>query len=185
MIEELKQRGLEPGGTSGFLQPFAYLAGYNYGDRMGANVIGILYPNRIKTDQKPTVLLSAHYDGALHYEESKENHFDCFVLDYKGDFNNNWSEICNSAVDNITGVAAILAIVDMVAEEISSPIAVAFWDGEEDTQTLNSIPGGVIIPNRGLLGSCYFATFPSIEGINESLNLHINFESIGKHVKNT
>ncbi len=128
LVEELEARGVTPAGTEGFLQP------WEINGQVGANVIGVLYPYQEATSDLPTVLLSAHYDGPTQTSNL------CFGSDLSPD--SGISNICNGAADNMTGVGSILAILDLVVEQIDTPVAIAFWDGEEDNTTDNSLLSG-------------------------------------------
>jgi hypothetical protein len=111
---------------------------------LGQNLLGII-PNHNPND-KPVILLSAHYDHhGTHCASSPLAH----------------SKYCNGAADNAAGVAAVMGVVEQLVGKTSVPIAVAFWDLEE----------------QGLVGSNYFAKHPSFS--TNQLQLMINLDIVG------
>lgn len=156
LVSELEARGVTPAGASGFLQSFS-VSGTNESAQVH-NIVGIYDPAGV--GGAPTVLLSAHYDGIPV----------CDTVSAPG-----ISSVCNAAADNMTGVAAILGILDVVGPDLTTPIAVAFWDGEEAVNFTNELGGAQL--DRGLLGSVHFALNPTFD--RSALRLHINFESLG------
>ena len=128
LISRLKALGLKPAGKQGWEQPF---------DR-GVNVVGLL-PGADAALASETVVLSAHYDhlGMVGAKGSQ-----CRSKKTKHSAKN--TKVCNGAVDNAAGCAAVLAIVQGLVSSrtrLKRSLLVVFWDAEED----------------GLLGSKYFA----------------------------
>lgn len=102
-----------PGGSTTFLQPFAFDVGDGELVR-GTNVLGVI-PGTTRPDEY--VIVGAHYD----------HHTDCGVGSPPGDV------ICNGATDNATGVAAVLAIAGHIGSHPASrSVVFALWDAEED-----------------------------------------------------
>ena len=173
LIYQLELLGVSPAGTNGFIQTFSTPLLFSFpflrfdpifdGRRTGHNIIGIYYPEGTE-GMPPKILLSAHYDGI----NDKITH--CHQI--PGSIEKGYSEVCNAAVDNATGVGIILDILVSVKEELTSPVAIAFWDGEEDKTA-----EGFIWGLNQILGSGYFAKYPSFD--SQELALHVNMESIG------
>lgn len=133
----MSERGIVPAGDNATTYEQAFAG--------GVNLIGIL-PARDGSVARPAVILAAHYDGLGS---------DC---DRRSEAR---SAICNGAVDNAGGVAAVLAAVEALRGTTSAPIAVTLWDREED----------------GLLGSKHFVQRPTFA--RDGLRLLINLDIVG------
>ncbi len=133
------------------------------GVRTGKNIVGIVYPPGTE-GQSPTTMVTAHYDGI----NGDVGH--CVTVD--GSLDKGFSSVCNAAVDNAAGVGALLAVIEDVKDEITSPMAVILFDGEEDLPATSFVWG-----ESALIGSTYFAQNPTFD--NSALRLHINLESVG------
>lgn len=153
LIRRLTELKVRPAGTvdkaankASFKYPFANSYDFHSKEKIhGTNLMGIVYPKKTWTDEKPKVLLGAHYD-----------HIDSCWKRFNTD-----DDICNGAADNAAAVAVVLDVTQQLAESIESPVALAFWDGEE----------------RGLLGSDAFLKDPSFD--LSLLNAYINLDIIG------
>tara|TARA_B110001454_G_scaffold124375_1_gene116020 strand:+ start:1483 stop:2760 length:1278 start_codon:yes stop_codon:yes gene_type:complete len=146
-LTELKVRPAGNSSKSSFNYPFANSYDFRSKEKIhGTNIMGIVYPQRNWTEEKPRVLIGAHYDHV--------------AMCWKK-FGADDDSICNGAADNAAAVAVVLSIVQNLAESIHSPVAIAFWDGEES----------------GLLGSDAFLKEPSFD-LNQ-LNAYINLDIIG------
>lgn len=140
----LKNHDTIPAGTAdSYEQPFD----------QGVNLIAIVAPKPVRHPEavkakslKPRVILSAHYDHwgqtCRHRKEAR-------------------SPICDGAADNAGGVAVVLAAAESLAAQLSAPVAITLWDGEE----------------KGLLGSKYFVSTPSFD-LSE-VKLMINMDIVG------
>lgn len=138
IIEQLEALGAEPAGEDGtYLQTFSN----------GANILAIIRPknNLPAVSPAPLVMLGAHYDHVRHCKRSR------FAR----------SRVCNGAADNAGAVAAVLAAAEKLLNETKTPVALAFWDAEE----------------QGLDGSRAFVKNPTFP--LESLRLYINLDIIG------
>lgn len=111
----------------------------------GMNIVGIIYPNNSWSNEKPRVLIGAHFD----------HHDHCTLLGDDQDV------VCNGATDNATSVAIMVSLLKELPYKIKHPVAVAFWDGEE----------------QGLVGSHEFFKNPMFD-LNE-INLYINLDIVG------
>lgn len=138
ILEKMKAAGLQPGNGDQFEQVYAD----------GVNLIALHVPQGSNQSQ-PEVLLTAHYD---HLGSDCRSH------------PQSKSRICNGAADNAAGVVAILETVAIIAEQSQSPIAFAFWDGEE----------------QDLTGSRYFLGHPTFD--LSSLKLVINVDILGANL---
>ena len=81
----------------------------------GTNIIGILYPNNTWSDEKPKVMIGAHFD---HLKE-------CRLKFGTSD------TVCHGATDNAAAVAVVLSLIQTLPSMIEAPVAIAFWDAEE------------------------------------------------------
>lgn len=177
LINELTKRGVKTAGTAGqgYIQQLEVkskpVSGQTQTTRQVYNLIGIYDPKN--TGAAPTVLLSAHYDGIepAKYTSAGEK---VATVGFCKALNPATDKICNAAADNITGVTTILGILDAIKSKLTSPVAIAFWDGEEDHSLPNALGGSLDV---ALLGSTYFALHPTFD--TKSLRLHINLESLG------
>lgn len=129
--------GLKPAGTGGsFEHPFAE----------GVNLIGIYQPDG--STGPPRMMIGAHYDHmGLRCAPGPG---------YK-------SMYCNGATDNAAGVAVLIAALDAV-KTVKSPVAVAFWDTEEDQRA----------------GSKAWVNAPTID-MNE-VKLYVNVDTVGANL---
>ena len=123
--------------------------------RTGFNVVGYFPPSAmpsVTVDQKPYVLLGAHYD-----------HLGLGLQGNSLARDNERGEIHNGADDNASGVAAVIEIGRALAgTDRRRGVILAFWSGEE----------------LGLLGSANFAEtepvpMPDISG-------YLNFDMVGR-----
>lgn len=176
LITELSKRGVKVAGApgTGYIQQLEVkskpVSGQTQTTRQVYNLIGIYDPKN--TGGAPTVLLSAHYDGIepAKYVSGQP----VATIGFCKSLSPDTDKICNAAADNITGVTTILGILDAIKGKLTAPIAIAFWDGEEDHSMPNALGGSLDV---GLLGSNYFAKNPTFD--TTSLRLHINLESLG------
>ncbi len=123
----------------------------------GHNVIGWLPPTRDAEVDKPYLLLGAHYD---HLGRGLGG--DSLARD------DEVGQVHNGADDNASGVAAVLAVGERLAEvERDRGVILAFWSGEE----------------LGLLGSDDFVERPPVP--TEEIAAYINFDMVGRLRENT
>lgn len=140
LVAKMQELKIEPAGDNlTFLQNFTG----------GANLVGIIRPAYdTSRTQLPTVMIGAHFDHVNHCHSHKKA----------------LSKVCNGAADNAAAVAAILGAVKQMRNNIQSPVAVVFWDGEE----------------QGLIGSRTFAKKPSFDV--SALRLYINLDIVGSNL---
>ncbi len=119
LIERLTLLKVRPAGDQdkkSFRYPFENSYDFRVQQKIrGTNIIGILYPQNIWTNENPKVIIGAHFDHVAK----------CWKK-----FDDN-DDICNGAADNAAAVAAVLAAVQTLASDIQAPVALTFWDGEE------------------------------------------------------
>lgn len=152
LIERLKKLQVRPAGDKDKVSfQNAFTNSYDFLSKKpieGSNILGIIYPQNKWTEESPQVLLGAHFD-----------HIDtCFEK-----FGNK-DKICNGATDNAAAVAVLLSVIGKLAQQISAPVAIAFWDAEE----------------MGLLGSDAFLKNPTFD--LSKLKLYINLDIIGSNL---
>ena len=143
IISRMREIGLNPKGTDGFIQAFTYFekANQNEGAVQAHNVIGF-----IDNGAQKTVVITAHYDH-LGYGGSDSKH-------------DRPSQIHNGADDNASGTAALLELAHIFKnnkiKEHNNFLFIAF-SAEE----------------KGLLGSKYYVMNPSLNlnEINYVLNM--------------
>ena len=143
LISRMREIGLNPKGTDGFIQAFTYFEKVNQNDGavQAHNVIGF-----IDNGAEKTVVITAHYDH-LGYGGSGSKH--------EGP-----SQIHNGADDNASGTAALLELAHLIKnnkiKEHNNFLFIAF-SAEE----------------KGLLGSKYYVMNPSLNlnEINYVLNM--------------
>ena len=143
LINRMREIGLNPKGTDGFIQAFTYFekANQNEGAVQAHNVIGF-----INNGAQKTVVITAHYDH-LGYGGAGSK--------YKGP-----RQIHNGADDNASGTAALLELAHIIKnneiKEHNNFLFIAF-SAEE----------------KGLLGSKYYVMNPSLNlnEINYVLNM--------------
>ncbi|OYZ19582.1 MAG: hypothetical protein B7Y39_11880 [Bdellovibrio sp. 28-41-41] len=149
LIQRLKELKIRPAGNTAktsFQYPFANSYDFKTQEKIhGTNIMGIVYPRKNWTEEKPHLLIGAHYDHIA----------TCWKKFDAED------SICNGAADNAAAVAVVLSVAQNLADSIQSPVALAFWDGEES----------------GLLGSDAFLKEPSFD--LSQLNAYINLDIIG------
>lgn len=124
----------------------------------GYNVVGY-FPAREaeSTVAKPWVMLGAHYDHLGH----GDNGSSLARRDESG-------QIHNGADDNASGVAAVLAAADSLAQTpLPRNVALAFWSGEE----------------LGLVGSSAFVRDEPVA--MDRLAAYVNFDMVGRARDNT
>ena len=132
IIAQLKALGVKPAGAAAgsYEQPF----------KQGVNVVGLL-PGTDPALASEYLVLSAHYD---HLGLAGVKGSQCRNKVPKGSTAKN-DKVCNGAVDNAAGCAAVLAMVRALKQAGASTrrsLLIVFWDAEED----------------GLLGSKHFAS---------------------------
>lgn len=156
-----KELGLQPKGTSGFLQTFSFKPKTNPHDEVkfdvngdgtitGNNVIGFL-DNKAEN----TVIIGAHYDhlgyggeGSLYRDANKAIH--------------------NGADDNASGVAVLLNLAGKLkAKNTQNNYLFMAFSGEE----------------MGLLGSNYFVKNPTID--SKKVSYMINMDMVGRMKKDS
>ena len=143
LISRMREIGLNPNGTDGFIQAFTYFEKVNQNEIAvkAHNVIGF-----IDNGAEKTVVITAHYDH-LGYGGSGSKH--------EGP-----SQIHNGADDNASGTAALLELAHLIKnnkiKEHNNFLFIAF-SAEE----------------KGLLGSKYYVMNPSLNlnEINYVLNM--------------
>lgn len=119
LIERLTAKKVRPAGSSdltNFRYPFQNSYDFKNNQKIsGTNIMGIIYPKNIWTDEKPKVMIGAHYD-----------HTNVCIKRF-----GSVDEICNGATDNATSVAILLDLIEYLPNVIQAPIVFAFWDAEE------------------------------------------------------
>jgi hypothetical protein len=120
--------------------------------RTGRNVVGWLPPSAGPSSSRPWVVAGAHYDHL-----GRGGHGNSLARKHEA------SQIHRGADDNASGVAALLeAGRRLAAAERASPIALAFWSGEE----------------LGLLGSAEFLAAAAIPP--EQIAAYVNLDMVGR-----
>jgi hypothetical protein len=120
LIERLTSAGVRPAGDwarIGFTNNFEARSSFVDPQSLikGTNLIGILYPKNIWTDEVPKVMLGAHYDHVTQCQQKFGN----------------TDTTCNGAADNAASVAVLLSMLEELSQTIEQPVAIAFWDAEE------------------------------------------------------
>ncbi len=119
LVKKMQVHKVRPSGdTSKKSFQFSFKNSYDFKSNkeiQGANLIGILYPKNIWSDQKPKVMIGAHFD---HLDE-------CWLKFGSSD------AVCHGATDNAAAVAVVLSLVQTLPDLIEAPVAIAFWDAEE------------------------------------------------------
>lgn len=129
----------------------------------GVNVWGIIYPSNNK-NQKPEVLISAHYDHIDHCWEKKGSN----------------SSVCNGAADNSGAIAVLLNVLEKLKGNITTPVAFAIFDLEEE-----GLIGSRYFVNSKILPSIKLVLNMDIIGLNtfsgmENVHLTMGGETGGK-----
>lgn len=138
---ELQKNGLQPGaGEEGYFQEF---------DGGFRNIIGIL-PGNDPELKKEYVVIGAHYDHVGYGKPSNSR--------------GGVGQIHNGADDNASGTAALLEVIEAIAQHKDLPrrsIMFVFWDAEE----------------MGLLGSKYWVMHPTIPV--DQIAVYLNLDMVG------
>jgi hypothetical protein len=120
LIERLQSLGVRPAGDwarIGFTNQFEARSSFVDSQALikGTNLLGVLYPRNVWTDEAPKVMLGAHYD---HVNQCPQKY-------------GNTDTTCNGAADNAASVAVLLSVLETLSQTIEHPVAIAFWDAEE------------------------------------------------------
>jgi hypothetical protein len=137
-LAELGLSGAFPG--AGFCQPFTWLGGSDQ------NVAGVLHPAS-GGGTGPVVILGAHYDGQGRCGPRRE--------------------VCPSADDNASGVAALLEAARLLAHrrgKLRGDVVFAFFGAEE----------------KGMVGSTHLARHPPVSF--ERVERMINLDMVGRQL---
>ena len=142
IISRLEEAALQPAGVNGrFTQPFLH----NY-----RNLLAVL-PGSDPELRAEYLVIGAHYDHVGY--GTRRNSY------------GPWGYIHNGADDNASGVAAVLEVIDALAETEHRPrrsILFAFWDGEE----------------KGLLGSKHWKSNSTLP--LAAVKLSVNIDMVGR-----
>ncbi|MBT8324382.1 MAG: M28 family peptidase [Winogradskyella sp.] len=162
ITKRFQEIGLEPKGTSDYLQPFSFkpktdphkeveFVTNTDGTITGHNVIGYL-----NNDASKTIVIGAHYDhlgfggdGSLYRGDDKSVH--------------------NGADDNASGVAVLLHLAERLKVK---------KDNAETKDQNNYLFMAFSGEEMGLLGSNYFSKNPTIDA--QSINYMINMDMVGR-----
>lgn len=145
-----KAIGLEPGGTSGYAQPFTIAQGPGGGPADAVNLVGVIRGTKPELAQAP-LIVSAHYD---HLGRGWPDA-------HAGDA----GQLHPGADDNASGVAVMLELARAFAagEKPQRPILFIAFSGEE----------------AGLAGARHFVDHPSPMPIDRAVGI-INLDTVGR-----